>query len=66
MELILIIALVFLGLFIYFLPSYIAEKRNVEDFNMILLLNILLGWTLLFYFVALIWAIVNKPKKKNR
>jgi hypothetical protein len=48
-------ALFWLGvLCIYFLPAYIArKKRNGTSIG---LLNIFLGWTLIGWVVALVWA----------
>jgi hypothetical protein len=43
----------------YFLPSIVAFARNKRDTTAILLLNIFLGWTLIGWIVALIWAAKN-------
>ena len=45
---------------VYFLPSYIGRKQ--ENFNQILILNLFLGWSLIGWVVALIWAV---KKQKN-
>lgn len=54
----------FLALFIfvplYFLPAFLARKKR--QFLPILLLNIFLGWTLLGWVGALIWAVADQPK----
>ena len=43
--------------FFYFLPSFIGwNKRNA---GAILMLNFLLGWTLIGWIVALIWSLTN-------
>jgi hypothetical protein len=49
----------FLGLpfLMYFLPSIIALARSKRDIASILLLNILLGWTVIGWIVALVWAV---------
>ena len=52
------------GIVIYFLPYFIAHFRDAEDKNGIFWLNLLLGWSGFFYFVAIIWAITNSSKKK--
>lgn len=44
----------FVAALLYFLPAIIG--RNKADFTGILLLNLLLGWTIIGWFVALIWA----------
>ncbi len=44
-----------LGLAIYFLPTFLA--RGKVHFSGILLLNIFLGWSLVGWVGALIWAV---------
>jgi hypothetical protein len=44
----------FLATLLYFLPAILG--RNKADFTGILLLNLLLGWTVIGWFAALIWA----------
>jgi hypothetical protein len=47
--------LIALSLFVYFLPTYLGRrKRNV---GAIFALNLLLGWTLVGWVVALVWAL---------
>jgi hypothetical protein len=43
----------------YFLPSIIALIRSKRDTLAIFLLNFFLGWTVIGWFVALIWAAKN-------
>ena len=43
-----------LSVLLYFLPTLIA--RDKPDLVAIFLLNLLLGWTVIGWFVALIWA----------
>ena len=40
----------------YFLPSIIALARSKRDLLAIFLLNLFLGWSIIGWFVALIWA----------
>jgi hypothetical protein len=60
----LLIVLIVMGiLFVpYFIPSIIARKK--VNFTGILLLNIFLGWTLLGWVIALIWAISDKTPEE--
>lgn len=44
---------------IYFIPSFVAAKRNHIQKKSILILNIFLGWTLIGWVVALVWACKN-------
>jgi hypothetical protein len=41
----------------YFLPSIIALIRKKKNVVAIFLLNLLLGWTILGWVVALIWSV---------
>lgn len=45
----------------YFLPMFVAVARSHCDARAITLLNMVLGWTLLGWVVALAWAATN-PK----
>ena len=56
------ILIIIIPLIIYFIPSIVGRKQR--NFTSILLLNIFLGWTLIGWVVALIWA-VSKEKKKT-
>jgi hypothetical protein len=40
----------------YFLPTIIAIARSKRDIVGILMLNLFLGWTVIGWFIALIWA----------
>lgn len=44
------------GFVVYFLPSIIALARNKRDITAIVLLNFFLGWTMIGWVVALVWA----------
>ena len=44
---------------IYFLPSIVAHNRKHKNASAIAILNLFLGWTLLGWVVALIWAVSN-------
>lgn len=56
------IILILFGIFIYFIPTLIAiGKRN---FVAILALNLLLGWSIIFWIVALVWSL-TKDKENN-
>jgi Superinfection immunity protein len=53
--------LICLALVFYFLPAIIANIRGTEHQTAIGLINFFLGWTVLGWLAALIWAIVEKP-----
>lgn len=50
-----VLLLVALG-FIYFLPAGVASGRGHQSSGAILVLNLFLGWTLLGWVAALVWA----------
>ncbi len=50
------IVIVIIG-FIYFIPAFIAHANDKKNKNAITVLNIFLGWTLVGWVVALVWAL---------
>ena len=49
------------GVGLYFLPSLIAVARQTHNITGIFMLNLLLGWTGIFWFIALIMALCSSP-----
>jgi len=47
---------------IHFLPTIIAALRNGRSVVGIFLLNLFLGWTVIGWVIALIWALTNEPR----
>jgi hypothetical protein len=45
------------GFVMYFLPSIVALARGKRDIAGIILLNCFLGWTMIGWVVALVWAV---------
>jgi len=43
----------------YFLPSIVALGRSKRDLLAIFLLNLFLGWSVIGWVVALVWAVKN-------
>jgi hypothetical protein len=41
---------------VYFLPAIVAHWRHHHSASAILLLNLLLGWTVLGWGIAIVWA----------
>ena len=54
------LALGFVCLLLYFLPSLIG--RNKRNSGAILALNLLLGWTVVGWVVSLVWALTVDPE----
>ena len=48
-------------LFFYFLPSLEAALKRKRNTAAIVALNLLLGWTLIGWIVALVWSLTNDP-----
>ena len=53
------------ALLIYFLPYVIANARHHHNSQAILLLNLLLGWTVLGWIAALIWSATDPNPYRN-
>jgi hypothetical protein len=55
-----VLLLPFLAL--HFLPSIIACIRRARNLGWILVINIFLGWTIIGWVVALLWALRDDPR----
>jgi hypothetical protein len=51
-----LLALPFVGLWFYFLPSINARERRHPNVGAIFVVNLFLGWTFLGWVVALAWS----------
>lgn len=56
--------LLVLGVIAYFIPSLVANNNEHPQTSAITMLNLFLGWTLLGWVIALIWACC-KPEQKQ-
>ncbi|MFL6671714.1 MAG: superinfection immunity protein [Massilia sp.] len=43
-------------LYVYFLPSLLTEKRNPSKIQTIFVINLVAGWMLFPWIIALVWA----------
>ena len=52
--------------FLYFIPTIVAYARGHKNALAIFILNLFLGYTLVGWVIALIWAVYNSdtPKRK--
>jgi hypothetical protein len=48
-----------LGLLIYFVPTFVARSQHRRQTAAIFVLNLFLGWTFLFWVLALVWAVAD-------
>lgn len=46
---------------LYLLPSYEAWQRKHHNLTGVILVNVLLGWTLLGWVFALVWSVMKPP-----
>lgn len=51
---------------LYFLPSIVALAKSKRDLLAIFLLNFFLGWTMIGWIVALVWAAKNDVPRVAR
>jgi hypothetical protein len=60
------IVLIIVGIFVYFVPSMVAFRRDHEQRIPIFLLNIFLGWSFVGWVVALIWAALRRKSEPTQ
>ena len=61
-QVVMVLVIFFGVLILYFVPSFVAHDKKYS--SGIFVLNLFLGWTLLGWVGALIWA-VSSPKKES-
>lgn len=49
----------------YLLPTLVAARRNHHNALAIAVLNIAVGWTVLGWLVALVWAFTSRPANRS-
>ena len=54
--------LLLVGLALYGTPAFVAFGRDHHNARAILALNVLLGWTVLGWIGALVWALTATPQ----
>lgn len=65
-DLILILIVALIGALVYFLPTFIAVRRQHRNAVPILLVNLFLGWSFLGWLVALIWSTTDNVHPRDR
>ena len=69
LEVLIILAIVVLvpaSLALYFLPSIVAFVRDKTNKWAIFILNLLLGWSLIGWVAALVWAVMKEESDASR
>lgn len=59
-------ALFIVGLIVYFLPALVAATRHHHNANAILAVNLLLGWLVIGWIIALVWALTATRDAQER
>ncbi len=54
------------GLFLYVLPTAVAMIRDKRNAVAIMALNLLLGWTLVGWVIALIWSLTVDEQQATK
>jgi hypothetical protein len=54
-------SILLLATILYLLPLAVAALRNTKQARHIALLDIALGWTVIGWAVALVWAVLDRP-----
>ena len=63
-EIILRITGMMLLIGLYFLPSLVAHNRGHKNLAPIMLVNMLLGWSVIMWFVCLVWAMTCNTERR--
>lgn len=50
----------------YLLPALIGFKRGIANRILLLIINLILGWTILGWIVCLIWAVAGATRAQDR
>jgi len=53
------------GLAIYFIPGMVAYWKHHSRPHVVLLFNVLIGWTLIGWVITLVWAVANPERGIN-
>ena len=61
-----LLAILYVVFGFYFLPTILAKQRQQENDQIIFALNLVLGWTVLFWVVCLFWAILGETKQVGK
>jgi hypothetical protein len=57
-SILLLLVVCVISFMLYFLPCYIAKRRLSTHFGLVLVVNLLFGWTLLGWIGALVLALI--------
>jgi hypothetical protein len=60
-----LLAIILIALVVHFIPAIIGYQRGVTHAGALLLVNLLIGWTLIGWVVCLIWAIFARTQAED-
>lgn len=66
MDVLIILVVGVVGFAVYFLPAIVAAAGGHRQQTAITVLNLFLGWTLLGWVIALVWACMKPPASDQR
>ncbi len=61
-EIVMVVGFLIVG-FMYFLPTVIAAGRRKRNAGAIFVLNLFLGWSLIGWVLALVWACAHETRE---
>lgn len=56
-------AVIVIMLGIYFWPTFLAQKREHQQLGEVFFLNLLVGWTIIGWVLAFLWAAMGDRKQ---
>jgi len=68
MGYVMLLVLLALGVVVYFIPTFVANSRNHPNATAICVLNLLLGWSVIGWVAAMVWAFtqsLDQPAAKD-
>ena len=66
LELVLMLLAAFVGFLAYMLPTWVAIGREHQQMEWIAFINLFLGWTVVGWVAALMWAMPSTADKRAK
>ena len=58
-----VLLVLFVAACVYLLPSVVAASTRHRHTGLIVMLNVFLGWTIVGWLVAFVWALINPVRR---
>ncbi len=65
-SVVVIVALAVLGVLFYLFPALLGLAMGIVHWRGVLVVNALLGWTVLGWIAALVWVLLDRPRDPDR